>query len=102
MGVYAFTSVPVLHHSRSSMGAIAALIAYVILIIGLFVVMRLVPSSGVLTFAQSVVGVILLQLPALVVILTLVLGLRAMAESLKILAQVAGSLSEESHSRSKE
>ena len=72
--------------------AVVALTSYVIVLVGLFFILRFFPADGVLTMTQSLVGVFILQLPVLAIILTTFINLRALSESMKVFSQVAESL----------
>ncbi len=71
---------------------IAALASYGVLVVALFAVFYLFPSGASLSVTQSFFAVLILQLPAIAVVLTLFLSLRALAESIRVFEQVTASL----------
>jgi hypothetical protein len=71
--------------------SIGALASYGVVLFGLILIMLVFPSSGVLTVTQSLIGIFILQLPALVIVLTTFLNLRALSESMKVFSDIADS-----------
>ncbi len=72
--------------------SLVVLTSYVIVLAGLVFIMWFFPPDGVITVTQSLVGVFVLQLPALAIVLTTFINLRALTESMKVFSQVAESI----------
>lgn len=69
--------------------SIGALASYGVVLLGLILILFVFPSAGVLTVTQSLIGIFVLQLPALVIVMTTFLNLRALSESMKVFSEIA-------------
>ncbi len=75
----------VLNYCR--MLSIAALASYCVVVVGLSLVMVFFPGDGVLTFSQALLAILILQAPALAIVLTTVFSLQALNRSIKVISE---------------
>lgn len=68
---------------------ITALLAYILVALGLLVAMQLSVTQGLLTVAQSLLGVLILGLPAAITGIAIFVILRALAASMLILQKIS-------------
>jgi len=68
---------------------ITALLAYILVALGLLVAMQIPVSQGLLTVAQSLLGILILGLPAAITGITIFVILRALAASMLILQKIS-------------
>jgi hypothetical protein len=69
---------------------LAALVAYFIALAGIFYFVVYLSPAAVEGMAQMFITILVLQIPALVIVLTTFITLRALTESLKVFSEVSG------------
>jgi hypothetical protein len=67
--------------------SIAALAAYILVIVGIFAIVKISPAAGFLSALQLLLGALVLGLPALIMGLIAFLAVRALSESIRLFTE---------------
>jgi len=77
---------------RSRVLVVAAIAAYAAIVVVLFAILLVMPSNSTISVAQTLVAVLVLQIPILVIVLASFMNLRLLAESSKLLGRFSSRL----------